>query len=387
MQQAVTVNHDIAEAAVQQAATVDHDIAEAEEAILKAAKHVKHVKNAKLMREYSNKKMEEALDDTNNDAPWSERRDCFVADFCQNMGLPHMGENQPGETYYFSPLGIYCFGVANVGKTVHDLRAYIFQEGQAKKGGDTVASLLYRHIKDCGLIDVSKGARKELTIVMDNCGGQNKNRMVLRLALLFVDLGFYKQVNCLFLVAGHTKTSCDRLFHVLKIAYRRQNVVAMKHLIEVLNTCQYVTAVQVNDGDIKHFEKFENTIYKGIATGTVNRSHIFWCVDTGKGILQVRDTVEDISEGSTQDLRLKGMSDEQRQLLVDNMNLEVVEPDGIKDIKKVEMFKKWRRYVPPGDVDDPIYADPGKSIIAEINKKRSDKARKRRKTVTTTVAL
>ena len=81
------------------------------------------------------------------------------------------------------------------------------------------------------------------------------------------------------------------------------------------------------------------------------------------------------------------MSDEQRQLLVDNMNLEVVEPDGIKDIKKVEMFKKWRRYVPPGDVDDPIYADPGKSIIAEINKNRSDKARKRRRTMTTTVAL
>ena len=149
-----------------------------------------------------------------------------------------------------------------------------------------------------------------------------------------------------------------------------------------------VTAVQVNDGDIKHFEKFEDTIYKGIATGTVNRSHIFWCVDTDKGILQVRDTVEDSSEGSTQHLRLAGMSDEQRQLLVDNMHLEVVEPEGIKGIKKVEMFKKWRRYVPPGDVDDPIiYADPGKSIIDEINKNRNDKARKRRKTTTMTVAL
>ena len=246
--------------------------------------------------------MVQALDDTNNDAVWSERHDCFVADFCQNMGLPHMGAHQPGEMYYFRPLGIYCFGVADVGKIIHDLRAYIFHEGQAKKGGNTVASLLQRHIKDCGLIDASKGARKELSIVMDNCGGQNKNRMVLQLALLFVELGYYKQVNYVFLDAGHTKNSCDRLFNVLKIAYRRQNMFTMKQLLKQLNTCNLVEAVQVDEGDIKDFDKFEDTVYKRIISGTVNISHMFWSVETEKGILQVRDTAEDGSEGSTQNL-------------------------------------------------------------------------------------
>jgi hypothetical protein len=157
--------------------------------------------------------------------------------------------------------------------------------------------------------------------------------MVLRLALLFVELGYYKRVNCVFLVAGHTKNSCDRLFNVLKIAYRRQNMFTMEQLLKQLNTCNLVEAVQVDEGDIKDFDKFEDTIYKRITSGTVNRSHMFWSVETEKGILQVRDTAEDGSEGSTQNLRKTGMSDEQRQSFLDLLNVEVVKPDGIKDIK------------------------------------------------------
>jgi hypothetical protein len=44
---------------------------------------------------------------------------------------------------------------------------------------------------------------------MDNCGGQNKNKFVLSLATLYVELDYYKQVNIIFLVAGHTKNAAD----------------------------------------------------------------------------------------------------------------------------------------------------------------------------------
>jgi hypothetical protein len=53
------------------------------------------------------------------------------------MTLPHFGGEQPGETYYFSPLGVYCFGV--VDPTVDKkLFAHLHIEGQGQKGGNTL---------------------------------------------------------------------------------------------------------------------------------------------------------------------------------------------------------------------------------------------------------
>jgi hypothetical protein len=58
-----------------------------------------------------------------------------------------------------------------------------------------------------------------LNLVMDNCSRQNKNKYVLHLVTLFVELKDYQRVNIIFLVAGHTKNAADRLFNLLKQQY------------------------------------------------------------------------------------------------------------------------------------------------------------------------
>jgi hypothetical protein len=58
---------------------------------------------------------------------------------------------------------------------------------------------------------------KELNLVTDNCGGQNRNNCVNLLAPYLVEMDYFNRVNLLFLVVGHTKTVCDRLFNNLKI--------------------------------------------------------------------------------------------------------------------------------------------------------------------------
>jgi hypothetical protein len=83
--------------------------------------------------------------------------DTVVGDYCQNMGLPHLGEHQPGETYYFSPLTINCFGLANVGREDALLEAYIYHEGEGKKGGNNVASLIMRYLDEQGYINRGMG--------------------------------------------------------------------------------------------------------------------------------------------------------------------------------------------------------------------------------------
>jgi hypothetical protein len=59
-------------------------------------------------------------------------------------------------------------------------------------------------LKDLGwLIEDRCGGR--LSIVMDKCGGQNKNKMVLRLATYLVEKQQFKTIEFIFYIRGHTK--------------------------------------------------------------------------------------------------------------------------------------------------------------------------------------
>ena len=57
---------------------------------------------------------------------------------------------------------------------------------------------------------------KEINFVFDNCGGQNKNRMVLRFMIMLAKLKMARVVRAIFLIKGHTKNDCDRMFNLLK---------------------------------------------------------------------------------------------------------------------------------------------------------------------------
>ena len=69
--------------------------------------------------------------------------------------------------------------------------------------------MLMLYLKRKGWLKMNEPG-KELTIIMDNCVGQNKNNMVLRLANLLVECKFFVDVYFAFYIAGHTKNLCDR---------------------------------------------------------------------------------------------------------------------------------------------------------------------------------
>jgi len=220
-----------------------------------------HVIDAKEMKRYAREKIQEAKDNYNDPfLTWEERIDCWVADYCQNMGVPSTEDTQPGATYYWTPLAIYCFGIVNTGVPVERLRAYIYHKGEGEKGGDNVASLFWQHLIDSGVYDPAKGPRAELTIIMDNCSGQNKNNYVLRFIAMLVELGVYKKARAVFLVAGHTKNVADRLFNSLKYVYRHANLYTMKQVVDCLNASTFVDAVHVAPSVFRSHRKLQKII-------------------------------------------------------------------------------------------------------------------------------
>jgi hypothetical protein len=166
-----------------------------------------HVQQAKLQRQLFQTKKELAQSSRHANQPRKDCIKCFVADYAQNLGVPHFGTEQPGETYYYSPFCSYIFGVVDA--ATKQLTAYTYFEDHAGKGGNNVTSMLWLMLKQKGIVappDADDAdPLKELNFVFDNCGGQNKNRMVLRFLVVLVKRKICKLARAIFLVRGHTK--------------------------------------------------------------------------------------------------------------------------------------------------------------------------------------
>jgi hypothetical protein len=96
-----------------------------EEAIIEAA--VFHVEQANVMRELAQKRAQEAKDDIENGVLHPEKRYCLLCDYAQNLGIPHFGKEQPGDTYYNSPLSKNLFGIVYLSRSPNNLECYTSQ--------------------------------------------------------------------------------------------------------------------------------------------------------------------------------------------------------------------------------------------------------------------
>jgi hypothetical protein len=129
-----------------------------------------------------------------------------------------------------------------------------YEEFEGKKGGRNVASLIMYHLQRMGFLDAAN-PYKELNLIMDNCSGQNKNQMVLRLVPYLVEMGYFSKVNFIFLVVGHTKNPCDRLFNLCKKAYRKSQVFIMDQLVDASNGTTHVSGCRVSADIMKDYQK------------------------------------------------------------------------------------------------------------------------------------
>jgi hypothetical protein len=192
-----------------------------------------------------------AVQDATAKKDHSEKVYTFVVDYGQNMELPSYSYNseQPGCTYYFSPLTVFNLGVVNHAHAYNDghvsehMHAHLYHKGVGKKGVNNVASLIEKKLRQLNFLrEDSVGG--ELNIIFDNCSGQNNNNRVLKLAVWLMAMNYFKEVNFIFLIVGHTKNAADRLFNSLKTEYSLQNLFTFQDLLEALNGCRWLPFIQ-----------------------------------------------------------------------------------------------------------------------------------------------
>ena len=74
-------------------------------------------------------------------------------------------------------------------------------------------------------------------------------------------MGYFKQVNFVFLIVGHTKNAADRLFNCLKVQYHRQNIYTMDQLLNVLDDSPKVTVHQATASDFFDWDSYLHLFY------------------------------------------------------------------------------------------------------------------------------
>ena len=365
--------------------TVDLNSAEAasngadEERELMLLQAAEHVKMARAQRALYKAKVADAVADATKGKDHAERRYTFIVDYGQNMELPVYNKEQPGITYYYSPLSIYNLGIvdhAHVyvdGRVTEHMHCHVYHEGVGKKGANNVASLIVKTLRGLNLLrEDSVGG--ELNIVFDNCSGQNKNNTVLKLEAWLMAMGYFKSVQFIFLVVGHTKNAADRLFNSLKHEYWKQNLFTFDELARALDQSANVTVHRTVANDFFDYDKLLDGMYNKL-TGQIKQNHIFSCEDDGSEMMIRKSNLVEHQEYILR-LRKKNWATVGRteMIVYAEKVLKPIKCVGLNPYKMVEMFKNYRPVVPVEFHSDELYAEPSPEVWSKVKVEKTDRS-------------
>ena len=86
----------------------------------------------------------------------------------------------------------------------------------------------------------------KIDILIDNCGGQNKNNAMIRFLIIIKEVEFFVTATLHFYIKPHTKNDRDCAFNSLKVLYQNQHVFIFENCCEILNTRNNVEVIQMS---------------------------------------------------------------------------------------------------------------------------------------------
>lgn len=87
------------------------------------------------------------VQDAANNLPNSKPHYTIIANYSQNIALPHFKQSQSGDTHYFTPLKVNIFGVVDCSIEGGRLGAQVYHEGQ-RKNRNNISFLIMKEMKE-----------------------------------------------------------------------------------------------------------------------------------------------------------------------------------------------------------------------------------------------
>jgi len=202
---------------------------------------------------------------------------------------------------------------------------------------------------------------------------------VIKLAAWLKAMGYFKKVEFMFLIVGHTKNAADSLFNSLKHEYRKKNLFTMQALFDCLGVSECVTVVPTLPEDFLDYDRLLNGIYRDIA-GMILLNHIFTVSgDDPLPVMELRES--NLSEHpiskhvlSKRGKQLRGVAELKAK---SDTLLLPIKCGGMNPYKMVEMWKKYRPLVPVEYQCDVLYAEPDAAVMAKVKDEKVYRAETR----------
>ncbi|KAG7307859.1 hypothetical protein JYU34_006468 [Plutella xylostella] len=144
---------------------------------------------------------------------------------CQkNLPLPKIPDQS---AYYSRQLYIYNFtvvvGTSNDPLTPKNVHAYVWTEDQSSKGSNEICSAVFHCLNSLNL-----DGKTVIRMVADGCGGQNKNSMIVAMAMKWLQQAppLITEVQLIFPVTGHSFIPPDRVFALTEKKIREKECIA-----------------------------------------------------------------------------------------------------------------------------------------------------------------
>jgi hypothetical protein len=342
-----------------------------QEKILEAAGF--HLMQEKGLCEYVHKQIEAAIQCSSSEVPHAEREYVIVCGYAQNLPLPHYGGEQPGEIYYFSALTVNLFGIV-------DLSLSLCLPGIYGKEGKQQCCIP-SHEGPTQQVLAQKGASWEEA---DHLNGQlqwSKQKQccpaygpVIGEDALFQDRGV-----C-FYIRGHTKNTCDRIFNQMKLKYHKNDIFSWSEAIHTLKTKKNVCIIDAQESMFMDYGDMLDTFYDKFKGSTIQRNHIFKLEHIDITLSMQCATNDGAPFVPQRMVKWGQVLGQERTTTINTFLLEQLKPPGLRPINQVELFKKFRPFIPQ-KYWDKTCPEPSEDVLSQVKNETATK--RKNKTATT----
>lgn len=227
--------------------------------------NIESSQSAKIELELHHRKADRAREILKQDTIESQEPEstkcCLSMDLQQVMFVPSLTHS---DMFYLSQLSCYNLGV-HIGDT-NEAYMCMWHEGVASRGANEIASCLL-HIVNRGLIN-----KKHLVLWCDNCGGQNKNRILLFTLIFLVANGIFQTIEQKFLVSGHSFMPCDRDFALIEKRKKVSQAFVPLDLHSIVKSARYTPPFNIIDMTTCGFWDLKRAADEHINTAKLNIS-------------------------------------------------------------------------------------------------------------------
>ena len=263
--------------------------------------NIESSQSAKIQLELHHRKAERAREVLKQDTIESQDPEsskcCISMDLQQVMFVPSLTHS---DMFYLSQLSCYNLGV-HIGDT-NEAYMCMWHEGVASRGANEIASCLL-HIVNRGLTP-----KKHLVIWCDNCGGQNKNRILLFTLIFLVANGIFHTIEQKFLVSGHSFMPCDRDFALVEKRKKVTKAYVPSDLHAIVKSARYTPPFTIVDmtscgvWDLKRAaDEYINTTKLNISKAAVIKIEV-----ANPTLIKINTSFSDLQEGEHVNVLRKG---------------------------------------------------------------------------------